>query len=217
MVQLNPETDFELMFESAPISLWVEDFSGLNRLLDKARAQGICDFGVFLSEYPEFVGQCAQEVRAINVNRQTLTIFAAESQEELLSKLGLVFRDEMRYLFAKRLADLWDGKTVQQREVVNYSFSGKQINIHMQLALLPIHQADWSLVLVSLIDLSVRNKAQAYLEYLGKHDALTVMAMDLSGLKRINDDHGHAEWDAAPCRASAETNALRCCPGVRNG
>lgn len=217
MAQLNPETDFELMFESAPISLWVEDFSGVNRLLDKSRAQGICDFRVFLSVHPEFVGQCAQEIRAINVNRQTLTMFAVESQEELLSKLGLVFRDEMRDSFAEHFIDLWDEKTVQQREVVNYSLSGEQINIHMQFALLPIHRADWSLVLVSLIDLSVRNKAEAYLEYLGKHDALTVMAMDLNGLKRINDDHGDAKWDAVQRRASAEMNALRCCQVARNG
>ena len=213
------------LFDYSPVSLWVEDFSGVKRLLDEARAQGIRDFRVFLSVHPEFVGQCAEEIRVINVNRQTLTMFAAQSQEELLGKLGLVFRDEMHDSFAEQLIDLWDGKTVQQREVVNYSLSGELINIHMQFAVLPAHQADWSLVLVSLIDITARKKAEAYLEYLGKHDALTklrnrafyvdelnrisrkgpwpltVMAMDLNGLKRINDEHGHAAGDAVLRRA----------------
>lgn len=213
------------LFDYSPVSLWVEDFSGVKRLLDEARSQGIRDFRVFLSVHPEFVGQCAEEIRVINVNRQTLTMFAAKSQEELLGKLGLVFRDEMHDSFAEQLIDLWEGKTMQQREVVNYSLSGELINIHMQFAVLPAHQADWSLVLVSLIDITARKKAEAYLEYLGKHDALTklrnrafyvdelnrisrkgpwpltVMAMDLNGLKRINDEHGHAAGDAVLRRA----------------
>lgn len=213
------------LFDYSPVSLWVEDFSGVKRLLDEVRAQGIRDFRVFLSVHPEFVSQCAEEIRVVSVNRQTLTMFVARSQEELLGKLGLVFRDEMHDSFAEQLIDLWDGKTVQLREVVNYSLSGELINIHMQFAVLPTHLADWSLVLVSLIDITARKKAEAYLEYLGKHDALTklrnrafyvdelnrisrkgpwpltVMAMDLNGLKRINDEHGHAAGDAVLRRA----------------
>lgn len=213
------------LFDYSPVSLWVEDFSGVKRLLDEVRMQGIRDFRVFLSVHPEFVGECAEEIRVISVNRQTLSMFAAQSQEELLGKLGSVFRDEMHDSFAEQLIDLWDGKLVQQREVVNYSLGGELINIHMQFAVLPAHQADWSLVLVSLIDITARKKAEAYLEYLGKHDALTklrnrafyvdelnrisrkgpwpltVMAMDLNGLKRINDEHGHAAGDAVLRRA----------------
>ena len=213
------------LFDYSPVSLWVEDFSGVKRLLDEVRAQGIRDFRVFISVHPEFVGRCMEEIRVINVNRQTLSMFAARSQEELLGKLDLIFRDEMHDSFAEQLIDLWDGKTVQLREVVNYSLSGELINIHMQFAVLPAHQAAWNLVLVSLIDITARKKAEAYLEYLGKHDALTklrnrafyvdelnrisrkgpwpltVMAMDLNGLKHINDEHGHAAGDAVLRRA----------------
>ena len=213
------------LFDYSPVSLWVEDFSGVKRLLDEARSQGIQDFRVFISVHPEFVGQCADEIRVINVNRQTLTMFGAKTQGELLSQLGSVFRDEMHDSFAEQLIDLWEGKTVQHREVVNYSLGGELINIHMQFAVLPAHLADWSLVLVSLIDITARKKAEAYLEYLGKHDALTklrnrafyvdelnrisrkgpwpltVIAMDLNGLKRINDEHGHAAGDSVLRRA----------------
>ena len=213
------------LFDYSPVSLWVEDFSGVKRLLDEARSQGIQDFRVFISVHPEFVGQCADEIRVISVNRQTLTMFGAKTQGELLSQLGSVFRDEMHDSFAEQLIDLWEGKTVQHREVVNYSLGGELINIHMQFAVLPAHLADWSLVLVSLIDITARKKAEAYLEYLGKHDALTklrnrafyvdelnrisrkgpwpltVIAMDLNGLKRINDEHGHAAGDSVLRRA----------------
>mgnify|MGYP000872206896 FL=1 len=213
------------LFDYSPVSLWVEDFSGVKRLLDEARARGIRDFRVFISVHPDFVSRCMSEIRVIDVNRQTLSMFAAKSQEELLGKLELVFRDEMHESFAEQLIDLWEGKTVQMREVVNYSLSGELINIHMQFAVLPSHQNTWDLVLVSLIDITARKKAEAYLEYLGKHDALTrlrnrafyvdelnrisrkgpwpltVMAMDLNGLKRVNDSEGHAAGDALLRRA----------------
>jgi diguanylate cyclase (GGDEF)-like protein len=208
------------LFDLSPVSLWVEDFSGVKRLLDEVRHRGIQDFRVFLSVHPEFVTRCMEEIRVVSVNRQTLTMFAAESQRELLGKLGAVFRDEMQTQFAEQLIDLWNGKTVQTREVINYTLSGDLLNIHMQFAVLPDHEAQWDLVLVSLIDITARKKAEAYLEYLGKHDSLTrlrnrafyvdelnritrkgpwplsVLAMDLNGLKRVNDDEGHAAGDA---------------------
>lgn len=129
------------LFDYSPVSLWVEDFSGVKRLLDEARARGIRDFRVFISVHPDFVGRCMSEIRVIDVNRQTLSMFAAKSQEELMGKLDLVFRDEMHESFAGQLVDLWEGKTVQMREVVNYSLSGELINIHMQFAVLPTHQS----------------------------------------------------------------------------
>ena len=94
------------------------------------------------------------------------------------------------------------------------------INIHMQFAVLDGHVAEWDLVLVSLVDITARKKAEAYLEYLGKHDVLTrlrnrafyaeelnrlsrrgpwpltIIAIDLNGLKRVNDEQGHAAGDA---------------------
>ena len=208
------------LFDYSPVSLWVEDFSGVKLLLDEARAQGIQDFRVFLSVHPDFVGRCAEKIRVLDVNRQTLAMFGAASKEELLSKLDVVFRDEMHSSFAEQLLDLWNGNITQMREVVNYALSGALINIHMQFSVLKGHESTWDLVLVSLVDISARKKAEAYLEYLGKHDSLTklnnrafyteelgrisrkgpwplsILAMDLNGLKVVNDMDGHAAGDS---------------------
>ena len=213
------------LFEHSPVSLWVEDFSAVRRLLHMLREQGITDFPVFLRVHPEFIDRCMQEIRVIDVNQQTLDMFGANDKAHLLRNLQRVFRDDMRVHFADQLTDLWNGNLTQQREVLNYNLSGQPVNAHMQFSVMPGHEFDWSLVLVSLTDITARKKAEAYLEYLGNHDVLTglrnrtffvdevnrlerkqtwpvgVIVIDLNGLKTINDDLGHAAGDALLRRA----------------
>ena len=213
------------LFEYSPVSLWVEDFSTVKRLMQDVRAQGITDFRTFLKVHPEFVTRCMQEIRVIDVNQQTLRLFKVSSKEVLLNNMQRVFRDEMHDSFAEQLQDLWDGKLFQEREVVNYAMTGDPVHVHMQFAVLAEQKDTWGLVLLSLVDITARKKAEAYLEYLGKHDVLTqlrnrafyveelnritrkgpwptsVIAIDLNGLKGINDEYGHAAGDALLRRA----------------
>lgn len=208
------------LFEQAPVSLWVEDFSAVKRLLEDLRAQGITDFRTFTDVHPEFVDRCMAEIRVLDVNRYTLFMFNAADKSDLLTRLREVFRDDMRPHFREQLTDLWDGKLFQQREVVNYSLDGNVVHIHLQFSVFPGHEHDWSKVLLALTDISARKKAEAYLEYLGKHDVLTklknrsfyveelsrlerkgpmpvsIIIIDLNNLKETNDRHGHSMGDA---------------------
>jgi diguanylate cyclase (GGDEF)-like protein len=213
------------LFEHSPVSLWVEDFSSVKRLLDDVRDKGIGDLRVFTDVHPEFVERCMSEIRMVDVNRHTLELFAAPDKQTLLRCLREVFRDDMRTHFREQLIDLWEGKLLQQREVMNYSLIGDELHLHLQFSVLPGHEHDWSLVLVALTDITARKKAEAYLEYLGKHDVLTklhnrsfyvdelnrlerkgpfpvtVIVADLNGLKAANDQMGHAAGDALLRRA----------------
>ena len=225
------------LFDNSPVSLWVEDFSAVKRLLDEVRRRGITDFATFIKVHSEFVTRCMQEIRVIDVNQETLRMFGAASKPELLRSIPKVFRDEMHDSFAEQLQDLWNHKTLQQREVVNYTLSGELVNIHMQFTVLEEHLATWDLVLVSLVDITARKKAEAYLEYLGKHDVLTqlcnrtfyteelnrlarkgpwpvsVLSIDLNGLKQVNDDDGHAAGDALLRRAGEVLSKAVDAPG----
>ncbi|HTD04567.1 sensor domain-containing diguanylate cyclase [Undibacterium sp.] len=208
------------LFEHSPVSLWVEDFSQVKTLFDDLRERGISDFRTFTDVHPEFVERCMQEIRVIDVNRQTLSMFAAADKATLLRNLGEIFRDDMRPHFREQLIELWQGKQFHQREVVNYALSGEQLHVHLQFPILPGHEEKWDQVLIALTDISARKKAEAYLEFLGKHDALTklhnrafmvdelnrlerkgphpvtIIIGDLNGLKTANDQLGHAAGDA---------------------
>lgn len=213
------------LFEHSPVSLWVEDFSAIKNLLEDVRRQGIRDFRTFTDVHPEFVSRCMSEIRVIDVNRHTLDLFSAPDKKTLLGNLGEVFREEMREHFREQLIDLWHGRIFQQREVVNYSLAGDELHLHLQFSVLPGYEQDWSLVQVALTDITARKRAEAYLEYLGKHDVLTklynrsfyvdelnrlerkgplpitIVIIDLNGLKMANDQVGHAAGDALLRRA----------------
>lgn len=207
------------LFEHSPVSLWVEDFSRIRELITEVRDADIQDFRTFLNVHPEFVSLCMQEIQVLDVNRQTLRMFGARDKAEVINNVSRIFRDDMRQHFAEQLIDLWNGQLFQQREAINYSLSGQIVNVHMQFSVLPGHETDWSRVLISLTDITARKKAEAYLEFLGRHDALTklhnrayydeeiarltrkgpfpvsVIVADLNGLKLVNDSFGHAAGD----------------------
>jgi diguanylate cyclase (GGDEF)-like protein len=213
------------LFDHSPVSLWVEDFSAIKTMIDDLKKRGIDDLRVFTDVHPEFVERCMAEIRVIDVNRRTLELFGATDKRHLLTSLAEIFRDDMRASFREQLIDLWNGKLFQQREVVNFSLAGDMLHLVLQFSVLPGHERDWALVHVALTDITARKKAEAYLEFLGKHDVLTglhnrsyytdelvrlqrrgphpvsVLMMDLNGLKPVNDEFGHDAGDALLRRA----------------
>ena len=207
------------LFEHSPVSLWVEDFSRIKELLEELRERGISDLRVFTDVHPEFVRQCMTEIRVIDVNRATLDLFEAPDRQSLLQNQHKIFRHEMQEPFREQLIDLWEGRLLHKREVMNYTLEGSERYLLLQFTVFPGYEDTWSLVQVSLTDITARKKAEAYLEYLGKHDVLTklhnraffveelnrlerkkvrpigVLIIDLNHLKETNDILGHEAGD----------------------
>jgi diguanylate cyclase (GGDEF)-like protein len=213
------ENRFRGLFVHSPISLWEEDFSQVKFTLDGLRAAGVEDLAEYIAENPNLVNTCMQQIRVIDVNQRTLDLFEAHSLEELTSNLDRVFRDEMYAHFHDELLQIWAGVFHYEMEGVNYTLTGNPIQIQLHLAVLPGHEDKLDRVLVSIVDITARKKAEQYLRYLGTHDVLTglynrayfeeerarlqrgrhlpvcILILDVDGLKPINDTLGHAAGD----------------------
>ena len=104
------ERRYRGMFEDSPISLWEEDFSAVKKHLGRLRDSGITDFRTYFETHPETVRECAELVKIVDVNKETLEMFQAESKEALLANLVRVFGDQSYEVFREQLISLAEGK-----------------------------------------------------------------------------------------------------------
>jgi len=223
------------LFEHSPISLWLEDYSDLQRQLEAIRSSGVVDLAAHLRQHPDVIGKMLASIKVLDLNSRTLEMFRAASKAELLGRLDEVFGEGVDPRFAEELQAMWNGELRHERESINFTLTGEPIHIHQQWSVLPGHERTWDCVLVSLADITNRKRAENYMQYLSTHDSLTglynrafydsklstlaaeqrtkcsIVIADLNGLKTANDTHGHAAGDTLLRRAS---EALRAAAGT---
>jgi hypothetical protein len=81
------------MFALAPVSLWLEDYSGLRQLF-AAGASRRDDLRAHLLDDPRRVKECSALIKVLKVNRATLALFEAPTSS-ISSPTSRVFRDDM--------------------------------------------------------------------------------------------------------------------------
>jgi diguanylate cyclase (GGDEF)-like protein len=176
------------LFEYAPISLWEEDFSGIKRSFDRLRAQGVHDLAQHLDRHPELVGACMQQMVVRRVNQETLTMFGAGSQEELLANLHNIFRAEMQPHFRAELLALWAGERSWAGEGVNHTLAGDALDILLHWRILPGAEESWARVLVTIENITARKRAERRLRDLFEAAPISLWEEDYSALYRYFAD-----------------------------
>lgn len=142
------------IFDLAPIPMWLEDYSEIKIQFDLWRSQGVIDLKAFLSEDLERVRSCAHKIKIIKVNQKTLDLFEASSLQELCSQLYQIFQQDMLHSHLYELVDLWDGKVQFSSQAVNYTLSGKRLDIQLHGQILPGYEHCLSRVLLTTEDVT---------------------------------------------------------------
>ena len=148
------------IFELAPVAMWIEDFSGVKRMFDQWRSEGVEDIRAFLKEDMTRVADCSQQIRVLQVNSKTLELFEARDLEHLVDNLSVVFCDDMFESHINELAALWDGKTEFCSNAVNYSLSGRRMDIQLKGSVMPGHEETLGQILLTTEDVTAREDAR---------------------------------------------------------
>jgi len=187
--------DYAEMFDLAPISLWLEDYTDLKALFDEWRRQSVTSLREFLQAHPAKVTECAERIRVLKVNQRTLDLYEADSLEQLVANLGKVFRADMLKTFVDELCQLWNGHTTFVSNTVNYTLSGQRLDIQLKGTVLPGHEATLGRVLLSIEDVSEREvarrqaaQAEIYARGLFEHSPVSLWVEDFSSVKQLIDD-----------------------------
>jgi signal transduction histidine kinase/HAMP domain-containing protein len=154
------EMRYRSLFQDSPISLWEEDFSAVKTLFDELKKQGIADIGTYLAQHPETVQHCAEMTKIVDVNQATLTLHAASNKEELLAGLVNTFTAESFDTFRQELVCLWNGGTEMTAEGVVKTLAGESRYVTVYFSVCPGHEQTLSKVVVSLIDITDRKRAE---------------------------------------------------------
>ncbi|MHA3058035.1 sensor domain-containing diguanylate cyclase [Acinetobacter sp. ANC 5584] len=148
------------IFQLAPIAMWIEDWSGIAQQFAQWRAQGVTDLRHFLQQDLQHIRQCVEKIRILEVNQATLTLFEARDLAHLSAHLPDIFRDEMYNLQIEGLVAVWEGNLQFASEQVNYSISGKRIDIQLRGQILPEAAQDLSRILVTTEDITAYQNAR---------------------------------------------------------
>jgi diguanylate cyclase (GGDEF)-like protein len=190
---------FESLFEYAPISLWEQDYSGIKKFFDKLRASGVVDLDHFLDEHPEEIDKTLGLIKVMHVNRETINLFGATSEKDLLANLNKIFRDEMRAHWRTELMALWAGELSWSGDGINYRLDGEALRVRLHWRILPECESTWDCVLVAIENITALKLAEKRFRNLFEHAPISLWEEDYSAIKK--------EFDALRARGVTDLRA----------
>jgi PAS domain S-box-containing protein len=162
------EERYRLVFENSPVSIWEEDFSAIKKLFDDLKKQGVADIEAHFDRHPETVRYCVESVKIVDVNQAALTLHGAADKQELITNLVNTFTPESFDTLRRELACLWHGGAEMTAEGVVKTLAGERRDVSVHFSVCPGHEETLSKVIVSLIDITDRKRAEEEIQRLNQ-------------------------------------------------
>jgi PAS domain S-box-containing protein len=153
------ELRYKTIYNSVPVSIWVEDFSKVYDLLEDLRKSGVKDLRKYMDEHPDFGISAAKLVIVKDVNKATLKAFNVNSKTELLGPIDAYFPKEAKNPFQGELLAIWENKPFYKEDFVQQQKNGDTTIVEL-IVNFPDTREGYSSVLVNKTDITERKKAE---------------------------------------------------------
>ncbi len=116
---LRIQDNYVRLFDNATVSIWNEDFSLVFDLIDELRKLNISNITLYLEQHQEILFKLLESLKVNKVNKATLKLFKAKSNEEFLNKITETFAEGADKVFGKLIESIWNKEETFTSEV-NY-------------------------------------------------------------------------------------------------
>lgn len=157
---LMSEEQYRSLFEDSPIALWVEDFSEAKKRLNELKQNGITDIPAYIREHPDFIKECSNIVKILDVNHAAVKLYHATDKSQLLGSLSTNSIPISPEQFEYELIQLANGRLHFEYEGIDQTLAGDKINVNIHWTVAPGYEADFSKIIVSTIDITKRKLAE---------------------------------------------------------
>jgi len=154
------ENRFRALFEDSPISLWEEDLTALKAYFNELKDRGVSNFRQFFYDSPDALARCAGLVKVVDVNKATLSLLGARSKEELFGNLEKILTQSSMAAFTEEIILLASGGCEYCGEIAHRTLDGDTIWVMVHFFVPPEYADSLSRVIVSLLDVTPRKKAE---------------------------------------------------------
>ena len=151
-------------FEDAPISLWEQDYSEVKRRVDEIKSMAVGDLDAYFQDHPGLVRELAGLVRVVDVNTATLRLYRVKTKKQFLSGITSLFSEESYEGFIRNLLTVAEGRTRFFTERTHVTLDGERLDVELHWSVAPGYEETYGRVLVSVVDISQRNRIERDLE-----------------------------------------------------
>jgi len=126
------------LFEYAPVSMWLEDWSVVRARINQWHAEGIGDLAAHAASAPEILEDLIRMVKLVDVNAAAVETYRLRSKEEVFAAyqadMNYGATADMRAVFLQFLRAFAAGDTRAVADAVDRAGDGVQIDVRITLA-----------------------------------------------------------------------------------
>lgn len=170
------EAYFRTLFDTAPIALFEEDWSGVKAILDALQPSDAAATGARLRREDALLARMASTVRLSNANRSAVHAVGMQDRNALIGSFDgaahYLASPGMRGIFIESIEGLLAGKPLVVRDGENVSLGDRTVHIRNTTSLPDAYRTTWSRVLRVVEDITLSKQAESRLAHSQKMEAI---------------------------------------------